>query len=57
MEARMDNSKLVEVKRVPEETQGTASDDRTSTLVELGEVSKETHGFVHGLELGFYPKS
>ena len=53
----MDNSKLVEVKRVPEETQGTASDDRTSTLVELGEVSKETHGFVHGLELGFYPKS
>jgi len=57
MEARMDNGKLVEMKRVPEETQGTESDARTSTLVELGEVSKETHGFVHGLELGFYPKS
>jgi len=53
----MDNGKLVEMKRVPEETQGTESDARTSTLVELGEVSKETHGFVHGLELGFYPKS
>ena len=53
----MDNDKLVEMKRVPEGTQDTEGDHRTSTLVELGEVSKETHGFVHGLELGFYPKS
>jgi hypothetical protein len=57
MEARMDNGKLVEMQRIPEETQRTEGDHRTSTLVELGEVSKETHGFVHGLEIGFHPKS
>lgn len=57
MEARVDNDKLVEMQRVPEETQGTEDDQRTSTLVEMGEVSKETHGFVHGVEFGFLPKS
>jgi len=57
MEARMDNDKLVEMQRVLEETQGTEGDHRTSTLVEMGEVSKETHGFVQGLEIGFHPKS
>ena len=53
----MDNDTLVEMQRVPEETQGTEGDHPTSTLVEMGEVSKETHGFVHGIEFGFYPKS
>jgi len=53
----MDNNKLVEIQRVPEETQDTEADHRTSTLVEIGDVSKETHGFVHGIEIGFYPRS
>jgi hypothetical protein len=57
MEARMDNDKLIEIQRVPQEMQRAEDEHHTSTLVELGEVSKETHGFVHGLELGFYPKS
>ena len=53
----MDNGKLVEMKSVPEETQGTEREHRTSTLAELGDVSKETHGFVQGFEIGFHPKS
>jgi len=57
MEARMDIDKLVEVQHVPQETQGTEDDHRTSALVEMGEVSKETHGFVQGFEIGFHPKS
>jgi len=57
MEARMDNDKLVEIQRVPQEMQGTEDEHHTSTLVELGEVSKETHGFVQGFEIGFHPKS
>ena len=53
----MDIDKLVEVQHVPQETQGTEDDHRTSALVEMGEVSKETHGFVQGFEIGFHPKS
>jgi len=53
----MDNSKLVEMQNAPEETQGTEGEHRTSTLVDMGEVSKETHGFTQGFEIGFHPKS
>jgi len=53
----MDNDKLIEIQRVPQEMQRAEDEHRTSTLVEIGEVSKETHGFVQGFEIGFHPKS
>ena len=52
----MDTSRLVEENIVSEETTA-QNDGHTSTLVDMGQVSKETHGFVHGLEYAFLPKS
>jgi hypothetical protein len=52
----MDTGKLVEEKIVSEE-ETVQSDGHTSSLVDMGHVSKETHGFVHGLEYSFLPKS
>jgi hypothetical protein len=53
----MDNVKLIEKNAVSEETTGVQSETLASTLVDMGQVSKETHGFVHGLEYAFLPKS
>jgi hypothetical protein len=55
----MDIAKWVEEKVVvsEEETVAQGGDAHTSTLVGMGQISKETHGFVHGLEFGYLPKS
>jgi hypothetical protein len=53
----MDNAKLIEETGVAEEMKGADSERRASTLVDMGQVSTETHGFIHGLEFGFLPKS
>ena len=44
---------------VSEEVQGMESDCRTKSvkLVEMGQVSVETKGFVVGFEIGFLPRS
>jgi len=48
---------LSEESSVSQNTTGAESDQRMSTLVEVGQVSRDTHGFVHGLEFGFLPHS
>jgi hypothetical protein len=49
----------IEKEVVSEEMQGMESDCRANSvrLVEMGQVSVETKGFVAGLEIGFLPKS
>ena len=55
----MDKRELVETGSVSEETQADDSNLRTDSvkLVEMGDVSVETKGTLHGLELGFLPRS
>jgi hypothetical protein len=51
--------KSIEKQVVSEEMQGMESNCRTNSvkLVEMGQVSVETKGFVVGFEIGFLPKS
>jgi hypothetical protein len=54
----MDSREWVETGSVSEESQ--IKDNRAPAevkLVEMGEVSVETKGTLHGLELGFTPRS
>ena len=55
----MDTRKLVETPNASEEAKNADGARRADSvkLVEMGPVSVETKGFVHGLELGFTPKS
>jgi len=55
----MDSHKLVETGSVSEETKVADSNLRADSvkLVEMGDVSVETKGTLHGLELGFLPRS
>ena len=48
--------KPVETQNVSEEAKS-ASRTEAVKLVEMGPVSVETKGFVHGFEVGFLPKS
>jgi hypothetical protein len=54
----MDNRQRTETRHVPEKKQTTHDGLRADTvkLVEMGNVSVETKGIVHGLELGFTPR-
>ena len=52
----MINDKPVEEQSVSEEVKS-ASRTEAAKLVEMGPVSVETKGFVHGFEVGFFPKS
>ena len=54
----MDNHELIETQSLSEEAQSAESGRRTDAvrLVEMGQVSVETKGFVRGLELGFTPR-
>lgn len=51
----MDTRKPVETQNVSEENKG-ADSTHTVKLVEMGDVSVETKGVAHGLELGFQPR-
>ena len=56
----MDKRELVETGGVSEETKKVVDSNlRTDSvkLVEMGDVSVETKGTLHGLELGFLPRS
>jgi hypothetical protein len=55
----MDKRELVETQSVCEETQAEDGNLRTDfvKLVEMGDVSVETKGTLHGLEIGFLPRS
>lgn len=55
----MQSDKLIEEKGVSEDVPGTESGCRTETikLIDMGAVSVETKGYIHGLELGFTPKN
>lgn len=54
----MDNQKRIDTQSAPQKTQTTHNELRTQPvkLVEMGDVSVETKGTVHGLELGFTPR-
>ena len=52
----MSNDKPIEKQSVSEEVKS-ASRTEAVKLVEMGPVSVETKGFVHGFEVGFLPKS
>jgi len=52
----MDTEKSPEPARVAETTYGQTAAESVR-LVEMGEVSVETKGFIHGLEFGLTPKS
>ena len=55
----MDSHELVETGSVCEETKVEDSNLRTDAvkLVEMGDVSVQTKGTLHGLEIGFLPRS
>jgi hypothetical protein len=55
----MDTRELVETQNVLEETKTSNSGRRAEgvKLMEMGQVSVETKGWVRGLELSFTPKS
>lgn len=55
----MDSRELVETGSVSGETQVADSNLPTDSvkLVEMGDVSVETKGTLHGLEIGFLPRS
>ena len=54
----MDNQKRIDMQSTPEKTQATHNELRPDPvkLVEMGDVSVETKGTIHGLELGFTPR-
>lgn len=52
----MINDKQIEKQTVSEEAQGAPRTEAVK-LVDMGQVSVETKGIVHGLELGFTPRS
>jgi hypothetical protein len=52
----METEKSPETSRVTENTYGQTETDNVK-LVEMGSVSTETKGFVHGLELGLTPRN
>ncbi len=55
----MDTRKLVETPSVSEEAKDTQAGPRAETvkLVDMGQVSVETRGFIRGLEIGFTPRN
>jgi hypothetical protein len=55
----MDSREMIETGNVSDETKVKDSHvlDDAVRLVEMGEVSVETKGTLHGLELGFTPRS
>jgi hypothetical protein len=55
----MDSRELVETQSVSEETKVEDNNLRTDSvkLVEMGDVSVETKGIFHGLEIGLLPRS
>jgi hypothetical protein len=55
----MGTDNLNERQSVSDAKESTERDRRTqaASLVEMGSVSKETKGIIHGIELGFTPRS
>ena len=56
--AAMDHRKQEELRRIPEKKIPTTQDSLRPVVavIELGDVSAETKGTVHGLELGLLPR-
>jgi len=54
----MDNQKRIDTQSDPEKIRATHNElgPDPVKLVEMGDVSVETKGIVHGLELGFTPR-